>query len=81
MILVASLILFVPVATQVLLSTSERTLTARADATPLILGSKGSELDLTMAALYFSEEHPEPVLMREVDGFGNGLQVFDYFLW
>ena len=51
MVLVAALILFVPVATQILLSTSERTLTARADATPLILGAKGSALDLTMAAL------------------------------
>ncbi len=67
MVLVAALILFVPVATQILLSTSERTLTARADATPLVLGSRGSALDLTMAALYFSEESPEPVEMREVE--------------
>lgn len=67
MVLVAALILFVPVATQILLSTSERTLTARADTTPLILGSRGSALDLTMAALYFSEESPEPIEMREVD--------------
>lgn len=67
MVLVAALILFVPAATQVLLSTSERTLTARADATPLILGARGSELDLTMAALYFSQERPEPVPMSEVE--------------
>lgn len=67
MVLVAALILFVPIATQILLSTSERTLTARADATPLILGAKGSALDLTMAALYFSEERPETVPMREVE--------------
>ena len=52
--LVAALIMFVPIATQILLSTSERALVARGDATPLLLGSRGSQLDLTMAALYFS---------------------------
>ncbi|MEM7519324.1 MAG: ABC transporter permease, partial [Planctomycetota bacterium] len=67
MVSVAALILFVPIATQILLSTSERTLTARADATPLILGSRGSALDLTMAALYFSDESPEAIEMREVE--------------
>lgn len=76
MVLVAALILFVPIATQILLSTSERTLTARADATPLILGAKGSALDLTMAALYFSEERPETVPMREVEAvWDSGLGV------
>ncbi|MEM1064416.1 MAG: ABC transporter permease [Pseudomonadota bacterium] len=67
MVLVAALILAVPAATQILLSTSERALTARAYATPLILGAKGSQLDLTMAALYFSDEQPEPLPMAEVD--------------
>lgn len=67
MVVVAALVLFVPVATQILLSSSERALTARADATPLILGARGSDLDLTMAALYFSEERPAPVPMREVE--------------
>lgn len=66
--LVAALILFVPIATQILLSTSERALVARGDATPLLLGSRGSQLDLTMAALYFSDERPDPVPMREVEG-------------
>lgn len=76
MVLVAALILFVPIATQILLSTSERTLTARADATPLILGAKGSALDLTMATLYFSEERPETVPMREVEAvWDSGLGV------
>jgi len=67
LVLVAALILFVPVATQILLSSSERALVARGDATPLLLGSRGSQLDLTMAALYFSEERPDPVAMREVE--------------
>ena len=67
LVLVAALIMFVPVATQTLLSTSERSLVARGEATPLLLGSRGSKLDLTMAALYFSDERPAPVAMRAVE--------------
>ncbi|MEO1795879.1 MAG: ABC transporter permease [Pseudomonadota bacterium] len=76
LVLVAALIMFVPVATQTLLSTSERALVARGEATPLLLGSRGSQLDLTMAALYFSEERPDPVAMREVEAvWDSGLGV------
>ncbi|MEM9344286.1 MAG: ABC transporter permease [Pseudomonadota bacterium] len=76
LVLVAALILFVPIATQILLSTSERTLLARGEATPLLLGSRGSQLDLTMAALYFSEERPDPVAMREVEAvWDSGLGI------
>ncbi|MEL6799973.1 MAG: ABC transporter permease [Pseudomonadota bacterium] len=74
MVVVAALILFVPVATQILLTTSERALIARGEATPLLLGSRGSQLDLTMAALYFSDERPAPVPMRAVeDVWDSGL--------
>ena len=72
LVLVAALILFVPAATQVLLSTSERVLLSRGAATPLLLGSRGSQLDLTMSALYFSEERPDPVAMREVEDIWDG---------
>lgn len=72
LVLVTALILFVPVATQTLLSTSERALVARGEATPLLLGSRGSQLDLTMAALYFSDEKPDPVAMREVEAIWDG---------
>ena len=76
LIFVTALILFVPVATQILLSTSERALVARGEATPLLMGARGSQLDLTMAALYFSEESPEPVAMREVEAiWDSGLAI------
>ena len=76
LVLVAALIMFVPVATQTLLSTSERALVARGQATPLLLGSRGSQLDLTMAALYFSEERPDPIPMREVEAiWDSGLGI------
>ena len=84
LVLVAALIMFVPVATQTLLSTSERALVARGEATPLLLGRRGSQLDLTMAALYFSEERPDPVAMREVEavwdsGLGMPIPVHTAF--
>ena len=76
LVLVAALIMFVPVATQTLLSTSEKSLVARGEATPLLLGSRGSQLDLTMAALYFSDERPDPVAMREVEAvWDSGLGI------
>ncbi|MEM1150232.1 MAG: ABC transporter permease [Pseudomonadota bacterium] len=76
LVLVAALILFVPIATQILLSTSEKALVARGDTTPLLLGSRGSQLDLTMAALYFSDERPDPLAMREVEAiWDTGLAI------
>ncbi|MEM9999861.1 MAG: ABC transporter permease [Pseudomonadota bacterium] len=73
---IIALILFVPIATQILLSSSERALVARGQTTPLLLGSRGSQLDLTMAALYFSDERPDPVAMREVEAvWDSGLAV------
>ena len=74
--LVAALIIFVPIATQILLSSSERALVARGEATPLLLGSRGSQLDLTMSALYFSDERPDPVTMAEVEAvWDSGLGI------
>ena len=42
-----------PMALDRILAESERQLTARADATPMLLGSRGSALDLVMGAVYF----------------------------
>lgn len=63
LVLVVSLILAVPIVSQVLLNGSRTALTNRAEVTPLILGSRGSQLDLVMNALYFSEDRAEPVTM------------------
>ena len=41
-----------------------------------MLGSRGSQLDLTMAALYFSDERPDPVAMAEVEAlWDSGLGI------
>jgi len=62
-VLVAALILAVPVVSQTILRASQDSLTDRAEATPLVLGARGSQLDLVMNALYFSDDRAEPVTM------------------
>ena len=61
------LVSVLPLALGRILAESERQLTARADATPLLMGSKGSALDLVLAAVYFGGQSPEPISMAELD--------------
>jgi putative ABC transport system permease protein len=58
-----TLITFLPLALQLLLDESERQLMARAAKTPLVIGAKGSSLDLVMNTLYFGNEVPELIAM------------------
>ena len=58
-----TLIALLPLALELILHESERQLIARAEATPLIVGAKGSALDLVMNSLYFSNEIPETITM------------------
>ena len=62
-ILIASitLMLFLPIATRLLVEDSAAALTARADQTPLILGARGSELELVLNTLYFHAESPSEI--------------------
>jgi len=62
-----SLILFLPAALHVVVREASKSLTARADATPLLVGAAGSAVDLTLAALYFREPSFDPVTFAEVD--------------
>jgi putative ABC transport system permease protein len=67
--LVASitLISFLPMALQLMLTESERQLMSRAVSTPLIVGAKGSALDLVMNTLYFGDEVPELITLEASD--------------
>jgi putative ABC transport system permease protein len=67
--LVASitLISFLPMALQLMLTESERQLTSRAVSTPLVVGAKGSALDLVMNTLYFGDEVPELITVEASD--------------
>ncbi len=58
-----TLISFLPVSLQLLLDESERQLMSRAETTPLVIGAKGSSLDLVMNTLYFGDEVPELIDM------------------
>jgi putative ABC transport system permease protein len=62
-----TLIAVLPLALQVLLDESEQQLLSRADSTPLLLGARGSALDLVMNSLYFDDEVPELISMSAVD--------------
>jgi len=59
-----TLISFLPLSLQLLLGESERQLMSRAVSTPLVIGDKGSSLDLAMNSLYFSDEVPELIGME-----------------
>jgi len=56
-----------PLALEILVNESERQLSLRAESTPLLIGAKGSALDLVMNSLYFSDASPEPITMAAVD--------------
>ena len=66
-ILVASLtlIVFLPAGLDVVVRTSAEQLQNRASTTPLILGAKGSQLDLVLNALYFETDPPTPIELGE----------------
>ncbi len=61
-----TLILYLPVGLRVLVDQSAQQLTARARATPLVIGARGSPLELVLNTLYFSEDRPEPARYEEM---------------
>ncbi|MBT8331209.1 MAG: hypothetical protein KJP06_02670 [Deltaproteobacteria bacterium] len=62
-----TLISFLPFALQLLLNESERQLMSRAVQTPLVVGKKGSALDLVMNTLYFGDDVPELMTIAASD--------------
>ncbi|MGB5294116.1 MAG: ABC transporter permease [Thermoanaerobaculia bacterium] len=53
-----TLITFLPVGLNVIVGQSAKELTARAEATPLLVGAKGSPLELALNSLYFESDTP-----------------------
>ncbi len=62
-----TLISFLPAALELLLNESENQLMSRAVSTPLVIGAKGSALDLVMSTLYFDDEVPELITMESAN--------------
>jgi len=61
------LIVYLPVALRVLVSQSATELTSRAEATPLLVGAKGSPLELSLSSLYFESDTPELTTYSEAE--------------
>lgn len=61
-----SLVLFLPAGLYVLVEQGGKTLTARAQATPLLIGPMGSASDLMLSSLYFREPTLEPIEFLEI---------------
>lgn len=66
-----SLVLFLPAGLHVVVDQGARTLTARAESTPLLIGARGSAVDLTLSALYFRPPNLSPAEFREVRRVGK----------
>ena len=62
-----TIIAALPLALEVLLNESERQLALRAESSPLLIGAKGSALDLVMNSLYFGDEVPETITMAATE--------------
>ena len=55
-----TLIVYLPIGLKVVVDQSADSLTARAEATPLVIGAKGSPLELVLNTLYFESDVPAP---------------------
>jgi putative ABC transport system permease protein len=62
-----TIIAALPMALEILLNESERQLALRAESSPLLVGAKGSALDLVMSSLYFGDEVPETITMAAAE--------------
>lgn len=79
-----TLIIYLPLAVHILVRASEVQMLARSRATPLILGQKGSALDLVMNTLYFASKPPEAISMHQsnqVDetGFAIAIPIYNRY--
>jgi putative ABC transport system permease protein len=58
-----TIIAVLPPSLEILLKESERQLSLRAEMSPLLIGARGSALDLVMNSLYFGNEVPDTITM------------------
>jgi len=61
LILSITLIIFLPAGLKILVGQSAKALTLRAESTPLLVGAKGSPLELVLNSLYFESDTPPPI--------------------
>jgi putative ABC transport system permease protein len=76
--LALSIIIFVPLLLDMVVDESQKRLNTRAESTPLILGERGSSLDLAINSLYFIAKRPGGITMADiqaVDDMGMGYTI------
>ena len=85
-VLIAALTLtsYLPLAVHIVVRASEIQMLDRSQSTPLILGQKGSALDLVMNTLYFASRPPETVSMQDSDqidetGFAFAIPLYNRY--
>jgi putative ABC transport system permease protein len=61
-----TLIVYLPIGLNILVDQSAQQLTARARVTPLLIGAKGSPLELVLRSLYFESDVPADIPYSEV---------------
>jgi putative ABC transport system permease protein len=71
LVLSITLIFYIPSGLKVIVDQSADSLTARAAATPLVAGSKGSSLELVLNSLYFDSKVPETMRYEEYSRIAN----------
>lgn len=79
-----SLLTLLPLTLHLMLDEGERRMTARAESTPLLIGSRGSALDLTLNALYFTNSKNVNLTMAESrrvgeTGWADPLPIYTRF--
>lgn len=75
MIMVACIFLtiFLPIAIGILLSEFREKVVARSESTPLVIGARGSGMDLTLQALYFKNRTPDTIAYgKSLEAAGMG---------
>jgi putative ABC transport system permease protein len=82
LVMAITLIVFVPSALSMIVDQTAQDMSARAVETPLLLGARGSPLELTLNSLYFSSERPATTGYRELDVLAEdeGLNLIPLFV-
>ena len=65
--------IWLPVTVRLVLDQFRREISERANATPLVLGAKGSRIDLALHALYFDTLPPADTTMAEVESIDRSV--------
>jgi len=64
--------IYLPVAMHLLVSDFQKQLVRRGESTPLVIGAAGSRFDLALHALYFENQPPRLISMRQADDVRAG---------